>query len=75
MTGNDVQVGDVVTMRTPGSWIDGREGTVIALDVEASDGICGHAVQVSSGYTVTEPDTLTVANRQTAWAVQPPGDA
>lgn len=51
--------GDKVTMRVPGSWIDGRAGTILALNVTSSDEIFGHLIEVPNhGRTVVPEDQL-----------------
>jgi hypothetical protein len=54
-----------VVMRDPGSWVDGREGTVLALNVTSPDGIRGHSLRVDGvGVTVVPPGQL----ERTGWA-------
>jgi len=53
------KIGDRVRMHEEGSWVDGREGTIGALDVTSSDGIHGHRIDVPGhGYTIVEPEFL-----------------
>lgn len=55
---DEFRVGDRVRCHSPGSWVDGKEGTVAALDVLSSDDIRGHQIQMPNGYTVVEPSCL-----------------
>ena len=52
-------VGDMVMCHEPGSWVDGKTGTIISLDAKASDGICGLLIQMDSGVTVLPSCNLT----------------
>jgi hypothetical protein len=64
MTEDTFEVGQRVRYRAPGSWADGRTGTVERLDAVSPDGIRGHVVRVDGqpGYTVLEPHCLTLVS-------------
>ncbi len=55
-----IKVGDTVVGRCPGSWVDGRKATVLALGASSSDGVRGCLLQVD-GLTAAgdDPDRLT----------------
>lgn len=58
------RVGDRVACRVPGSWVDGRAGTITALDTLGSDGIRGHGLKIDGprgGYTVVPECELEFA--------------
>lgn len=56
---NEFHVGELVSMRDPGSWVDGRLGTITALNVQSPDDICGHRIHVDGvGVTVVPPHCL-----------------
>lgn len=54
----DFQIGDKVICRVPGSWVDGKLGTVKRLFVRTSDDIYGHQLQMDRCVTVIPPDAL-----------------
>jgi hypothetical protein len=54
----EIKVGDRVTCRLPGSWVDGKAGVVTRLAVVTSDGVRGHMVQMPGCVTVVEPEHL-----------------
>lgn len=57
-----LKVGDRVTCHEPGSWVDGKAGTIKQLNVWGSDNIKGHVVVVdgTNGYTVLPPLALVL---------------
>lgn len=57
-----IKVGDRVKCKEPGSWVDGREGVVLRLNVTSSDNIEGHLLQMAEGVTVVPPCCLTVVS-------------
>ncbi len=54
---SEFDVGDRLKCNSPGSWVHGRIGTVLAVDVESSDGIRGYSLAIdgANGYTVLSP--------------------
>ncbi len=55
-------IGERVRMTNPGSWVDGRVGTIEALNVVSSDQIHGHQIKVKGvGITVVPEFQLSPA--------------
>jgi hypothetical protein len=53
-----LRVGDRVRCVCPGSWTDGKIGTILDLNVTSSDGVFGHRLQMAEGITVVEMELL-----------------
>jgi hypothetical protein len=52
-------IGDEVLVECPGSWANGKTGTLTALDVIAPDAVRGHQVEIpGAGVTVVPPGEL-----------------
>lgn len=76
---NEFDVGDRVVCNAPGSWVHGKAGVVLAVNVTSSDGITGYQLRIdgSDGYTVVpwnqlaaELDPRETASRQAADLVE-----
>jgi len=55
------KIGDKVRCKVPGSWVDGKVGEIIHLDVTSSDGIHGYLLQMDGSQTVVPPEELEPA--------------
>ena len=53
-----IEVGSSVLCHLPGSWVDGKIGTVLKLNVVSSYEIRGHLLQMDNGTTIVESEHL-----------------
>jgi hypothetical protein len=53
----EFKVGDKVRCHVPDSWVDGKTGTIIELNVSRS-GDEGHCLQMEGGITIVSPEEL-----------------
>lgn len=56
------RVGDRVRCDWPGSWVDGKVGTITALNVVSSDNIRGHQLKMADGVTIIAPACLELVS-------------
>lgn len=65
-----MNAGDRVRCHLPGSWVDGREGTILRMNTVSSDNIYGHLLQMDGGITVVPERELELVTPQSCCNVQ-----